>query len=101
MINLGPVSDYPDEGIYPVTLLEQPYLLIKHDNHYFCVEDKCGHFGISLAKGKVKDRKIICPQHYISFDLVSGDIVDHLGEDCEPIKTVQVVESDGTLYCQR
>lgn len=101
MQSIGPVADYLPEGIYEITLQGQAFLLINHNNDYYCVEDKCGHFGVSLAKGKVKDKKIICPQHYISFDLGSGEIVDHLGEDCEPIKALRIYEKDGILFCKR
>lgn len=100
MQRIGPVSEYPHEGIYQISLQDQAYLLINHDSHFYCIEDKCGHFGVSLARGKIQDRKIICPQHHISFDLSTGEIVDHLGENCEPVKALSVIENHGILFCE-
>ena len=99
MLNIGPASNYPDEGTYEVKLNNQSFLLIRHNNQYYCVEDKCGHFGMPLAKGTVKDTKIYCPTHNISFDLNNGQVIDHLGEDCEPIKAIKIIEKDGILLC--
>jgi len=98
MLNIGPISDYPEEGIYEITLHNQPFLLIKHDNEYYCVEDKCGHFGEPLAKGKVKDKKIFCPVHNISFDLNTGQIADSMGEDCAPVRVLNIINKDGNLF---
>jgi len=99
MFTIGPLSEYPNEGIYEVKLQGQAFLLIKHNNQYYCVEDKCGHFGMPLAKGKVKDTKIYCPVHNISFDLNNGQVVNHMGEDCEPIRALKVIEKDEILFC--
>lgn len=99
MLTIGPVSDYSEEGIYPVKLDGLDYLVIKHANHLFCVEDKCGHFGMPLANGKVKDNKIYCAVHGISFDLHNGDIRDNWGEECDPINVIELIEQDGVLYC--
>ena len=100
MLEIGPISDFSNEGIYEVNLQNQNFLLIKHNNEYFCVEDKCGHFGEPLAHGKVKDNKIFCPVHNISFNLRNGQIVDHIGEDCEPIRVLNINVKDGVLFCE-
>jgi nitrite reductase/ring-hydroxylating ferredoxin subunit len=99
MPSIGPITDYANEGIYEIKLENQNYLLIKHQGQYFCVEDKCGHFGVPLANGKVKDGKIYCSVHNISFDLLNGQVRDSMGENCEPIAVIELIEKDGILYC--
>lgn len=98
MHTIGPITDFANEGVYEIKLENQDYLLINHDGHFFCVEDKCGHFGMPLANGKVQDNKIYCREHGISFDLYNGQVRDHWGEECEPINVVKLIEQDGVLY---
>ncbi|MEJ2143199.1 MAG: Rieske (2Fe-2S) protein [Gammaproteobacteria bacterium] len=100
MHTIGPVTNFNDEGIYPVKIDGQDFLVIKHNNHLYCVEDKCGHFGMPLANGKVKDNKIYCAVHGISFDLFDGQVRDNWGEECDPIKVIELIEQDGVLYCK-
>lgn len=100
MHTIGPITDYPNEGIYQIKLESLDYLLIKHNDQYFCVEDKCGHFGVPLATGRVKDNKIYCREHGIGFDLFDGHVRDSMGEECDPIKVVKLIEQDGILYCR-
>ena len=100
MNKIGPTSNFADEGIYEIKLEDQDYLLINHDKQLFCVENKCGHFGLPLATGRVRDNKIYCREHGIGFDLFDGHVRDSMGEDCDPIKVVKLIEQDGILYCK-
>lgn len=100
MQKLGPVSDYADEGIYEIKLDDQDYLLINHQEHYFCIENKCGHFGVPLANGRIRDNTIYCREHGIGFDLFDGQVRKSMGEDCDPIKIAKLIEQDGILYCK-
>ena len=100
MYKIGPVSDYSNEGVYKFKLEGKDYLIVRHADQLFCIEDKCGHFGVPLASGRVKDNKIYCSVHGISFDLFDGQVRDSMGEDCDPINVVKLVEQDGILYCK-
>ena len=100
MRKLGPVLIYEDEGIYPVTIEGQNFLVIRHNGQLFCIENKCGHFGVPLATGRVRDNTIYCREHGIGFDLFDGQVKKSLGEDCNPIKVVKLIEQDGFLYCK-
>ncbi|UCG32808.1 MAG: Rieske 2Fe-2S domain-containing protein [Phycisphaerales bacterium] len=37
-----------------------------------CVDALCPHEGASLAAGEVVGQKLICPQHHLKFDLITG-----------------------------
>lgn len=97
---IGPVSEFANEGIYPIKLDNHDYLLIRHAGQFFCIEDKCGHFGVPLATGRVKDNTIYCREHGIGFDLFDGKVRKSMGEDCDPVKVVKLIERDNVLYCK-
>lgn len=98
MHKLGPVTDYAKEGIYETKIGDKDYLVINHHGKHFCIEDKCGHFGVPLATGRVIDNTIYCREHGIGFDLFDGQVRKSMGEDCDPIKVLELVELDGILY---
>ena len=98
MHEIGPIKDFAKEGIYEVKLEGNDYLVICHDKRLYCIEDKCGHFGVPLSNGRVEDGKIFCAVHGISFNLKDGQIAKSWGEDCVPVKVVKLVAKDGMLY---
>jgi nitrite reductase/ring-hydroxylating ferredoxin subunit len=97
MQTIGPVTDFTEEGIYPLQLDGLDLLLIHNGGTYYLIENKCGHFGIPLADGAVKGQEIICKGHGISFDMCSGQVINRPYENCEPIKTLEVAVVDGVL----
>lgn len=65
-------------------------LLIQHGGETFVIENKCGHFGVPLATGRVADGKIRCSQHGFEFELRSGRLVSRPFEHCDPLVTFAV-----------
>lgn len=47
-------------------------LLLKHQDEYYLVKNKCPHQGIKLDQAKCSDGMITCPWHHYSFDLKTG-----------------------------
>ncbi len=47
-------------------------LLVKHDDAFFLVKNKCPHQGASLTNAVCEDGKIVCPWHHYGFDLKTG-----------------------------
>ncbi|MBT7409033.1 MAG: Rieske 2Fe-2S domain-containing protein [Methylococcales bacterium] len=74
-------------------------LLLINYHEFYLIENKCGHFGISLADGRLTDNAIVCSGHGISFDLVTGKKINRPYENCDDIKTYPVTEIDENLYC--
>ena len=74
-------------------LLAEGLLLLRHQGRLYCVENKCGHFGVPLADGEVRDGTIVCRQHGISFSLASGDVVNRPWENCDRIRVYPVTET--------
>ena len=47
-------------------------LLVKHDNQFYLVKNKCPHQGIKLAQAQCDKGYIVCPWHHYGFDLKTG-----------------------------
>jgi nitrite reductase/ring-hydroxylating ferredoxin subunit len=95
------LSDYPEDGIYEIPADEKSYLLVIQNGKPHLLENKCGHFGVSMAKGYLEDQSIVCPEHGISFDLNTGQVVNRPFENCDPIKVVPVKVIDDDIFLQR
>ncbi|MFH2131839.1 MAG: Rieske 2Fe-2S domain-containing protein [bacterium] len=72
-------------------------LLIVHRDQPFLVENRCGHFGYPLDEGVIEGDAIVCPQHGISFDLLTGSIANRPYENADPIMTFPLVEQGGMI----
>lgn len=87
---IASLDDYPQPGIYKITLDNQSLLLIIQKDMVHLIENKCGHFGVPLECGKLHENEIICPEHGISFDLDTGQIVNRPYENCDAIKVFKL-----------
>ena len=73
------------------------FLVISQNDDIYVVEDRCGHFGVSMKEGSVRDKCIRCPAHGAKFHLESGELLNDLFEDCDPINVFLWQKKDGWL----
>ena len=66
-------------------------LLVQTEGKIYAVENKCGHFGIALDIGRLIGARIQCSQHGAEFDLLSGEVTNHVVAQCDPLRTFAVV----------
>lgn len=98
MILLGSAIEFSDEGVSVLTVNGLNLLLIRHNNKYYLIENKCGHFGVPLVNGEIKNETIKCSQHGIMFSLISGEILNRPYEKCDMIKVFKIVQQGDELY---
>lgn len=102
------LDDYPEDGIFEIlldleieetcSLNERTFLLIAHQGKYHVIENKCGHFGVPLSDGKIRENEIVCAEHGISFDLDTGEVVNRPYENCDPLKVLAIEIKGRVLY---
>lgn len=98
MIFLGEIASFNTESIHELTINDINLLLIYDNNKFHLIENKCGHFGLSLSHGEIKGEEIICSHHGISFSLLTGKVVNRPYENCDMIRVFKLVEHDMGLY---
>lgn len=100
MILLGEIAQFKNKSIHELTINNINLLLIHHNDQFHLIENKCGHFGLPLSDGLLKDEEIICSQHGISFSLLTGEVVNRPYENCDMIRVFKIIEQDMGLYLQ-
>jgi len=56
----------------PLRVNSTSVLLVKHQNSFHLVKNRCPHQGITLENAQCEDGHIICPWHHYSFSLEHG-----------------------------
>ena len=95
---IASLDDYPEEGIFKIMVDEQSLLLVINQTGVYLIENKCGHFGVPLQDGRLRDNEIVCAEHGISFDLCSGNVVNRPYENCEPIKVFTLKQRNNQIF---
>ena len=73
-IKIGALSEMPPAGRAREFCVKGKALCIANVHGEICVTDnRCPHLGASLAKGTVRDGKIVCPRHGWPFDPKTGE----------------------------
>ena len=75
---------------------DEPVLLVRVGEEYFCIDDVCTHDGQPLTDGPIADGEITCPRHGARFALDTGE------PRCMPaidgIATYEVQLRDGQVW---
>jgi nitrite reductase/ring-hydroxylating ferredoxin subunit len=100
-IHCYPQAHTISEGeIRPVMLDARALLLIRQQGRLYCVDDRCGHFGVPLRGGTLEEGVIRCPMHGITFSLSDGSVVNRPWENCSPLVIHAVSEQRGVATIQ-
>ena len=97
MISVGDVSDL-DVGDAVRVQADVPIAVFNVDGDLYAIDDTCTHQDASLSDGWVEDCMVECPLHAACFDLRTG--MPSGPPARKPVRTHQVVVSDGHVYVQ-
>jgi nitrite reductase/ring-hydroxylating ferredoxin subunit len=71
------VADIPENGVRRVVVAGYaPLAVFNLDGHFYAVDDRCSHGNGSLSAGFIEGGSIVCPLHFGSFDIRTGEPVD-------------------------
>ena len=71
-------------------------LVAKVDGKYYCVSNKCPHYGAPLGQGIMFYDKIFCPYHSATFSVIDGQAEG--GPMLNGLERFEVTEKDGQLH---
>lgn len=72
---IGKDSEINNEEKRKISFEGRDFLIVKNNNTYYAVDNKCPHMGGSLYDGDLEGTKIKCPRHGSIFDVASGEVV--------------------------
>jgi len=96
-IPLIPLAELQANKVVPLEKNEIHFLVISQNDDIFVIEDRCGHFGVSMKDGKIQDNCILCPAHGAKFHLETGELMNDLFENCDPINVFLWHKNKGWL----
>ena len=67
------VPDLTEGSCLRVEVRGRAIALIKCAGDYFAVDDTCTHAEASLSEGEVINEEIVCPLHYATFNIRTGE----------------------------
>src|SRR6266545_2420948 len=80
-IKVAQVSDFETTDRKVVSAGDRPVLLLRHEDGFSAVDNRCPHMGFPLDKGTVRDCILTCHWHHARFDLASGGTFDQWADD--------------------
>lgn len=72
-------------------------LLVQEAGQVYLLENKCGHFGMPLDKGRIAGCTIRCPSHGIVFDMSNGQVINSRHDHCDPVRVFSIVRQGDWL----
>ncbi|MDR3418884.1 MAG: Rieske 2Fe-2S domain-containing protein [Nevskia sp.] len=118
-VKLADSAEVREGAVHAVKAEGRSILLSRVGGKVCAVENRCPHFGLPLARGKVADGTIRCPFHGSRFDLCSGENLDWvksvgglplpewsrglvaLGKQPTPLRRFEVNEENGAVFLQQ
>jgi NAD(P)H-dependent nitrite reductase small subunit len=87
-VRVAALSDFPSDGVLPVRVEKEDFVLFKVKDRVFASRDFCPHAGFPLSKGFFKDKYVRCPLHYWEFDVTNGEYTHNpsIRMRCFPVK---------------
>jgi nitrite reductase/ring-hydroxylating ferredoxin subunit len=74
MIFLCHAADVPIDTVRRITLPDGKIIAVYNlGGRYLATDDRCTHGHASLADGMIEDGSIVCPLHFGSFDIETGE----------------------------
>ncbi len=77
MIYLCKKADVPENGVIRVAVAGRiPVAVYNLGGEFYATDDRCSHGNALLSSGMIEGGLIICPLHFGSFDIRTGEAVD-------------------------
>ena len=74
-VDVAKTTDISNGQMKSFTVEGQEILVIKYEDKYFAINNRCTHMGGELSKGKLEGKIVTCPKHGSKFDVTTGRCV--------------------------
>lgn len=69
------LNQIKDGDMREYMLGDQSVLVVRVNNNYYAISNRCTHRGCSLSKGALKGSIVTCPCHGTKFDVTNGKML--------------------------
>ncbi len=87
-IKVANASDIPPGSKRCVTVAGRPICLINLEGDFYAIDDTCTHAEASLCEGDIAGNEIVCPLHFATFNIMTGEATGPPA--FEPVNTYEV-----------
>ena len=97
-VAIGSEADFIDKPVKRVDYDTHRVVVVRIENDYYALGDKCSHANFSLSEGEVyeAEREIECWKHGSTFSLIDGK--PQSLPAVKPVPVYEVEVDDGTVY---
>jgi len=74
-VKIAQTTDFIMDHKKKVSYEGKEILLMKLEDGYYAIDNKCTHMGGSLYDGNLEGNTIVCPRHGSAFDVRTGKVV--------------------------
>lgn len=74
-VDLGPISDFPDQKMKLVSANKVSIVVIRSGEHFWAMDNQCSHAGGPLCEGVFDGKNVTCPWHGSQFNVADGAVV--------------------------
>lgn len=89
-----PEADFPEDDKLATKLGGWSVLILRVDDGYRAVNDRCTHQAARLSPGRVRRGAIMCPLHGARFDVATGRCI---GGSYADLRNFEVKTEDGAI----
>ena len=99
---VGKESSMKDGDLMKTKVNETEVLLIKIKDKIYATSCYCTHEDYDLFEGFVDDGKLICPNHFATFEPADGSVVSppEGSGDISPLKSYKVKSENGEIFVE-
>lgn len=95
-VKVARTSDVPRDSATCVEVGGHRVALYNIDGEYYATDDTCTHAEASLSEGEVVDDEVMCPLHFATFNIKTGEVLSPPADD--DLNTYEVrVDGDDVL----
>jgi nitrite reductase/ring-hydroxylating ferredoxin subunit len=87
-IKVASTSDVPLNSKRCIHVGGHPICLINLEGDIYAIDDTCTHAEASLCEGEIAGNEIVCPLHFATFNIMTGEATGPPA--CDPVNTYEV-----------
>jgi len=80
-----PVSELPESAVRQVEVAGEPVAVCNVEGEFYAIHDTCTHAEASLSEGDLSGDELVCPLHFATFNVRTGEATGGPAEEpCRP-----------------